>query len=343
LRRPLAIAGLVALAAAPGCLGSGFDLEELPGAPLAVVYRTREESERRVELLEQAKGNALRRERRAAYDANYVKLEAAVDALGLGRSAAEKAADLLGRMSEVNARQEQVEPFEFAFRGDRPLDWSEDYGRLLFASLRSDSVQLYEWIRATGEVRPVTTGPADHASGSYGPDGRIVYAEQVPSADGKERISRLYVTEPGGASPRALTEGPHDLKPVWSPDGRWVVYETRDAAGAAIASVPADGSGPPRILAPGRDPSFDPVGTFVLYSARTRQGWRLAEMHPDGQGRRRLGAGARDEYDPHASPDGRFVVYVQDDEGRQQLRVRTRDGRKDRPLVWNGDGVAPVW
>ena len=341
-RRPTLLA-LAALALEPGCFGLGFGLEELSDEPLAIVYRTREESERRVELLESAKGSALRRERSDSYEASYLKLEAAADALGLGRTAAEKAADLLGRMSAVDARNESVEPFEFAFRGDRPLDWSPDRQRLLFASLRSEAVQLYEWDRGSGEVRPLTMGPADHPAGSYGPDGRLAFAEQVPSKDGKRKLSRILLTAPGGGSPQPLTEGPNDTKPEWSPDGRWIVYETRDPAGApAVASVPADGSAPPRILAPGRDPTFSPDG-FVIYSARTRAGARLAEMHPDGQAKRPLGGGPHDEFDPRVSPDGRFVVYVYDDEGRQQLRVRTRDGRKDRPLIWHGDGITPVW
>jgi dipeptidyl aminopeptidase/acylaminoacyl peptidase len=344
LRRRLAILGLAALGAGPGCIGVGFDLADLPSEPLVVVYRTRDESERRVELLQQSRQSAVRRERGSTYEASYVKLEAAADALGLGRTAAEKAADLLGRMSFVDVPREAVEPLEFAFRGDRPVDWSPDRQRLLFASLRSEAVQLYEWDRASGEVRPVTMGPAEHSGGSYGPDGRLALAEQVRSADGKRKISRIVVTAPGGGSPRPLTEGPEDTKPEWSPDGRWVVYESRDPAGnPVVASVRADGSAPPRVLAPGRDPTFAPDNQLVVYSARTRAGWRLAEMHADGQGKRPIGGGPRDEHDPRVSPDGAYVVYVYDDEGRQQLRVRTRDGRKDRPLIWNGDGIAPVW
>jgi Tol biopolymer transport system component len=309
------------------------------------VYRTREESERRVELLQQSRESALRRERGSTYEASYLKLESAADALGLGRPAAEKAADLLGRMALIDVpREGAVEPLEFAFRGDRPLDWSADHQRLLFASLRSEAVQVYEWDRASGEVRPVTMGPSEHPGASYGPGGRLAIVEQVASPDGKRRISRILLTNPGGGSPQRLTEGPDDTKPEWSPDGRWIVYETRDPAGnPMVASVLADGSAPARVLAPGRDPSFAPDNQLVVYSARTRAGWRLAEMHPDGQGRRPIGGGPRDEHDPRVSPDGRYVVYVYDDEGRQQLRVRTRDGRKDRPLIWNGDAIAPVW
>jgi dipeptidyl aminopeptidase/acylaminoacyl peptidase len=344
VRRARALAALAVLAAGHGCIGIGFDLADLPDAPFAIVYRSREESERRVELLARGKENALKKEETASGEASMLRVDAAIDAIGLGRTREEKAADLLGRMAALDARSERVEPYEFAFRGDRPLAWSRDRRRLLFASLRSDRVQLYEWERESGEVRALTVGPLDHGSGCYLGEDRLALAGMSRDADGKKRVSRIYVTEPGGGQPRPLTEGPADAKPACSPDGRVVAYETLDAAGApSLAVVPADGSAPPRIAGPGRDPSFTPDGAFVVYSARTRAGWRLYQMHPDGGAKRPLGGGPRDEFDPSVSPDGRYVAYVYDDEGRQQLRVRTIDGRKDRPLIWNGDGVAPVW
>jgi Tol biopolymer transport system component len=332
------------LLAAPGCLGSGFDLAELPDPPLAIVYRTREESERRVELLDQARKSRVKRQSSETYDASFFRLEVAADAFGLGRTNEEKAADLLGRMALVDARSETVEPFEFAFRGDRPLDWSPGHERLLFASLRSDSVQLYEWDRKSGEVRVMTAGPEEHPTGCYLPGGRLAISGQTRGSEGKKRISRVYLTEPGGGQARPITPGPDDLKPACSPDGSVIAYETRDPAGTPAVALVAIGSGaPPRVAAPGRDPTFTPDGAFVVYSARTRETWRLFQMHPDGGAKRPLGGGPRDEHDPRVSPDGRFVIYVYDDEGRQQLRVRTIDGRKDRPLIWNGDGITPVW
>jgi Tol biopolymer transport system component len=337
------------LAAAPGCIGIGFDLAELPDEPLAIVYRTRDESERRVELLQRSKESALKRERSESYEASFLRLEAAADLLGIGRSREEKAADLLGRMASVDVRHEQVEPFDFAFRGDRPLDWSPDRQRLLFASLRSDSIQLYEWNRENGEVRAMTAGPDDHSTGCYLPDGRLAVAGIARAREGRKgepakRMSRIYLSEPGGGQLRPLSPGPNDAKPACSPDGRVVVYETLDAAGRpSLAAVAPELDATARIVAPGRDGTFTPDGAFVVYSALTRSGWRLYQMHPDGAAKRPLGGGSRDEHDPRVSPDGRFVVYVYDDEGRQQLRVRTIDGRKDRPLIWNGDGITPVW
>jgi Tol biopolymer transport system component len=347
--RRLALLAAALPLAAPGCIGVGFDLEDLPDAPLAIVYRTRDESERRVELLQRSKESDLKRQRSETYDASFLRLEAAADLLGMGRSKEEKAADLLGRMSSVAVRNEQVEPFEFAFRGDRPLDWSPDRRRLLFASLRSESVQLYEWDRESGEVRAMTVGPDDHSTGCYLPDGRLAVAGSTRAREGKKgeeapRTSRVYLSEPGGGQLRPLSPGPSDAKPACSPRGEVVVYETLDAAGRpSLAAVAPQIGAAPRVVAAGRDATFTPDGSFVVYSARTRAGWRLYQMHPDGAAKRPLGGGPRDEHDPSVSPDGRFVVYVYDDEGRQQLRVRTIDGRKDRPLIWNGDGITPVW
>jgi hypothetical protein len=335
---------LLALAGAAGCATGGFDLADLPDEPLAIVYRTREESERRVELLQQAKGSALKKETRSTYEASYLRLEAAAEALGLGRSQAEKAADLLGHIASVDPERESATPYDFGFRGDRPLDWSEDRSRLLFVSLRSTEVQLYEWDRTTGDVRALTTGPEAHPSGCYGPEGRLALTVLTPSSDRKKKVQRIHVTEPGGGSPRVITPGPDDAKPDWSPEGRWIAYETKDAGGRpAVAVIPADGSAPPRVVAQGADPSWSPDGGWIVYAARTRRGFRLYQMRPDGSGKRAIGGGSRDEHDPRVSPDGRYVVYVYDDEGRQQLRVRTIDGRKDRPLLFVGDGIAPAW
>jgi hypothetical protein len=334
--------GLAAVQAAlAGCTGAGFRLEDLPDAPLAIVYRTREESERRVEMLERAKEPPTIAKGNDRYS---LRIEEAIDAFGLGRSSEDRAADLLGRMAVVAPAREEVHPYDFALTGDRPYDWSENHERLLFRSLRHDGLQLFEWNVANGNIRPLTAGPAAHHSGCYGPEGRLAYARHEPSAGGGGSQSRIYVTGRGGGLPRPVSPGPHDQKPVWSPDGSVILYETTDPAErAAIAALEPDGEDSVRLIARGRDPDFTPDGGWVVYSAHTRWGWRLYQMRPDGTGKRPIGQSPRDEHDPTVSPDGRFIVYVADDEQRQQLRVRSRDGSGDRPLLFHGDGIAPVW
>ena len=78
-----------------GCIGGGFDLADLPGGAVAFVYRTREESERCVELRRRAKEADLKRAKNERYDSSSVRLDGAAELGGMGR-AEQKAADLLG-------------------------------------------------------------------------------------------------------------------------------------------------------------------------------------------------------------------------------------------------------
>jgi TolB protein len=151
---------------------------------------------------------------------------------------------------------------------------------------------------------------------------------------------------PGGGPPRALTSGPADLEPVWSPDGRWIAYTAlAPDGGRAIATLPADGSGEPRLIARGKEPTFTPDGAWVVYSGLSRGRWRLWQVRPEGMGRHPLGEGTFDEHDPSVAPDGRYVAFVvqQGDSVRQSLYVRRFEGGAGRPLLDYEEGASPTW
>jgi Tol biopolymer transport system component len=337
VRRALGVSVLLALCA---CVGPSYQLADLASDPIALVYRTREESEHRAERLARAK----EKPRPRLPGEKHFRLEDVGDFLGLGRSLEERRADLLGRMALLDARTGEVETLSFAPRGARPLAWSPDRRRLLYqapAGRRRESV--FEYDRDTGEVRPIASGIHHYVGASYGPDGRFALARFDPREGPAARL-RVFVTRPGGASPRAVTAGPRDSWPIWSPDGSVLVYSSVDAQGnPEIRAIDPLAGGEPKLIARGLEPSFSPEGDFLVYTGKRKGRWAIWRVRPDGLGRYPIGSSRHNERDPSMSPDGRFVVYVAEKDEHQRLMVRPLDGSGDRPLLIDGDGLLPVW
>ena len=338
IRRPLSV--LLFAALLYGCLGPSFQLADLPSEPLALVYRTREESENRAERLARSKETP--RPRRPGE--GHFRVEDLGDYLGLGQSAAERRADVLGRMALLDARTGEVEPLGFIARGARPLCWSADRRRLLYVAQAGGSVQqVFEYDLESGEIHPIARGPYHYLGASYGPDGRFALARMDPREGGAAR-SRIFVTRPGGGGARPVTEGPVDTWPVWSPDGAVVAYSSVDQTGSAVIRVIEPLSeGEPRLVARGLEPAFFPKGDWLVYTAKRRGRWTIWRARPDGSGKHPIGSSAHNERDPAVSPDGRFIVYVAEDDQHQRLMVRPLDGSGDRRLLSSGDGLLPVW
>ena len=77
-----------------------------------------------------------------------------------------------------------------------------------------------------GAARQITSGPYDHTSPRWSPDGKWIafVADRDPEADYRT-VSDIWVVPPTGGEPRRLTAslGPSH-NPVFSPNGRYIAY-----------------------------------------------------------------------------------------------------------------------
>jgi dipeptidyl aminopeptidase/acylaminoacyl peptidase len=335
MRRPAALLLFAVLAG--GC--ASVDLSDLPPEPIAFVHRTLDQGRRRAELVD----DEVRAEAEAR-DASVVRAQKILDYLS-GASSEQRLADTFGRLALLDPRTLEIRPVPGATAMARPLEWSRDHRRLLFAMTWERKPQVFEYDTEGEAQRRLTPGYDPQAYGSLAPDGRLAFSRVTGS--GRDARARIWVTDPGGGGARPLTDGPFDYRPSWSPDGRVLLFSTELAGRApAIARADPDGGGPPRIVVRGRDPVFTPDGAWVVFSAEHQGHWRLWRMRPDGTAKGMLGGGALQSFDetyPAVSPDGRFVVYVALESGRERLRIRRFDGGGDRPLLEAADGASPVW
>ena len=333
------------VAALAGCAGAPLRSEEIPDAPIAILWRDPPAARKYAEWLDaQQGGDPAPRGRPGVpnVDDTAAYLE---QIAGVGGSPAGERQGA-GRLALLDPRSGEVAPVEAALRDALPVAWSEPGRRLLFAQFDGQARQLYEIDLERGEVQRLTRGPNAHSRGCLLPDGSLVAssAGAVASAQGApEVVSRIVRQRPGGAAPEALSDGPADHSPACAPDGSAVVWVSRGPKGreAIHARAPIDAE--PRRIGPGRDPSFSRDGQWVIYASPVRRSWRILRVRPDGTGRAPVGESGLEERQPAFSPDGRLALVVVDSGVARRLHLRRVDGSGDRILFDDGDVEFPVW
>ncbi len=163
-------------------------------------------------------------------------------------------------------------------------------------------------ILTLGTVTQITFEPGLEIEPAISPDGRL-----VAYAAGPMSVARIYVRQSGGR-PVALTadSSPPQRRPLWSPDGTRILFETD----ADLFVMPALG-GTPRQMAKGSCcAAWSPDGRQVAYVRSPRRLGGSSErpesiyvMPPDGGPSRYVGL----VFDPHSltwSPDGQWLALV---------------------------------
>jgi serine/threonine-protein kinase len=134
---------------------------------------------------------------------------------------------------------------------NRYPEWTPDGRRIAFASTRGDNAtrNLY-WQRAdgTGEAEPLTRGKNAQVPMSWHPTGRfLAYGEQNPESRSDIMILPLEGDEASGWKPGIPTvflASPFDeLNAAFSPDGRWLAYQSNESGRMEVYVRPFSGSG----------------------------------------------------------------------------------------------------
>jgi len=212
------------------------------------------------------------------------------------------------------------------------LQWFDRSGALLGAVGESDST--YQLPRVSPDGRRIAVS-------------RFVSGNQdIWTYDGP-RLSRLSIG-PGAES-----------APLWSRDGRSVVYASLGSKGVDIYRKAADGAGEEaRIIGPGGlmvPDNFSPDNRYLLYTNidHTMVNSDLLLQPLDGRGKASAWLQTPfAELGGTFSPDGRWIAYTSNASGKPEVYVRpyfpsdTR-GEADNPdvqwLVSAAGGAAPTW
>ncbi len=204
-----------------------------------------------------------------------------------------------------------------------PAAWSPDGKQILAVLSRRDGTNQIAWISATDGSRQVLKslpGWRYPRFPSLSPDGRFIAYDLQQREDSAE--SDIFLLAADGSREVPLIQHPaHDNSPVWTPDGKQVLFgSTRTANRSLWAITVADGKplGAPRQIKPDAGPlhplGFARDGSFYYSLWKNMEDVFVAELDPVSGKLVSSPASVPERFvgrnlDPAWSPDGQYLAY----------------------------------
>jgi Tol biopolymer transport system component len=202
-----------------------------------------------------------------------------------------------------------------------------DNGSLAYDPNALTDNQQLTWVDRAGKPLGTVGLPGEYENPRLSPDGKQV---AVTRRDSQTRTWDIYVIDLArGASSRLTFDPDEDRYPVWSPDGSRIAWEAKRDGAYQIYQKLASGVGQEELLrkadvfiAPN---SWSADGRFLLYSqADPKTGLDLLTLPLVGDRRPApFWQTPFNEFSGRFSPDGRWIAYTSNDQGRREVYVQT--------------------
>lgn len=193
-------------------------------------------------------------------------------------------------------------------------NWMPDGKKLLF----NQSGSIYTISVEGGTPEKLNTGAAtrnnnDHVI-SFNGKMLAISSHRTGMPGGGSTIYYLPIT---GGEPKLVTDSTPSYLHGWSPDNKDVVYTAQRTskspayniykkaiAGGPEVALTANTTG----LADG--PEYSPDGKYIYYNANQTGTMQIWRMKPDGTGKEQITFDEYNNWFPHISPDGKWIVII---------------------------------
>jgi len=207
------------------------------------------------------------------------------------------------------------------------------------------------WVDISGKTEPLHAPHGLYATPRFSPDGKRL-AFSIGSSTGAD----IWVQDLDRNTPSRLSflAGGNNF-PVWTPDGKNMVFQSDNPAAAGLYWIRSDGSGEAQRLTDGNlqetPYSFSPDGKrLAFYQSGNGGSYDVFTAPIEGDAAHpKLGKAERflgtpfSEFSPAFSPDGRWVAYQSNESGTYEVYVRPFPGPGGRWQISTGGGSYPQW
>jgi serine/threonine-protein kinase len=224
--------------------------------------------------------------------------------------------------------------------GASQFDVTDD-GTLVYVEIVDPQEVSLVWVDRGGveEVLPVPSRRYQHVRLS--PDESRAVVDSLDTQD-------LWLYELQRGTMRRLTVEQTFLHPVWTPDGSRAVFDSTQ--GHALYWTSGDGGTPAELLLSDAEAILTPVsispdGRYLAFERTvdyTAFDIGILPLQGDRVPRSLLATSFK-ESGPMFSPDGRFLAYVSNETGQEEVYVQPFPGPGPKYLVSKGGGREPVW
>ncbi len=222
-------------------------------------------------------------------------------------------------------------------------------GGLVYIPSASSSFvnRMLVWVDRDGNATLLTEERRGYSHPKISPNGRQVTFQIADEFGGAAHVW-LFDLETRSSSQFTFESNESFPHPIWTPDGERLTFRDVRDGSAGIFWKPADGSSDAELLLRKAEwiapYSYSPDGVLAFYrrrlSAPTRDIWILDK---NGQAEPFFESPA-DERMAVFSPDGKWVAYVSDDSGQDEVYVRPYPAAGGtRKRISTDGGRAPLW
>jgi Tol biopolymer transport system component/predicted Ser/Thr protein kinase len=212
----------------------------------------------------------------------------------------------------------------------------------------SDSIGQITWTTRAGVQTGTVAAPAGYQNIRLSPDGKRLAFDRSEQRTNATDVHVFDLTR--GTDTRVTSAAGSEFAPIWSPDGRRLVFTWDKNAPPFLHQLVLDNGTPAEplvqpsesVYTPG---DWHPDGTFIAYEASdavtAQDVWILpmtGDRTPKAFVKTRF-----NETAPRFSPDGRWLAYVSDEAGQPDVYVRPFPGPGEAHRISTGGGSNPHW
>jgi serine/threonine-protein kinase len=220
-------------------------------------------------------------------------------------------------------------------------------GTLVYVPGGSESInsaRSLAWVTRDGHEEPIAAPPRAYAALRLSPD------ETQVALDVRDQQNDIWVWNFQRQTLAPLTFDPAvDIGPVWTPDGKRIAFASARTSQTNLYWQASDGTGSVERLTESANiqvpSSFTPDGkSLVVQETGGKTGGDLMLFHFDTRRTEPLIQTNFVELGGEISPDGRWIAYMSNESGQQQVYVRPFPNVNDgRWLVSAAPGMMPSW